>query len=163
MLLFKKDICDFLEEEINELLCNMGSRINDNYIYDIASDKENHIVFYSIDNTNDIYNCPSSLIYTVERNKNSINVYILFIATSYRFRKVGYASLFIKEFIMFIKEKYYKNKKTKVKIVLDSILEAVTFYEHYGFKWVVTDEYNDKFKIPEDTDLEHFIMIYEVN
>ena len=163
MLLFEKDFCEFTEDEVHKLLCNMGSIINEDYINDVLSEKENHIVFYSIDDTNDIYNCPSSLIYNVERNKNTINVYILFIATAYRFRKVGYASLFIKEFIMFIKEKYYKNKKTKVQIILDSIVEAVTFYEHYGFNWVITDEYNKKFKIPEDSDIEHFIMIYDVN
>lgn len=162
MLLFEKDICGFLEDEITYVLCNLGSTISDNYIYDIVSDKENHIIFYSIDATPDIYNCPSGLVYKVEKKGRLVNVYILFIATAYRFRKVGYASLFIKEFIAFIKLNY-KNKRNKVKIILDSIMDAVTFYEHIGFKWIVTDEYNENFMIPKNCGLEHFIMFYEIS
>lgn len=165
MLLFEKDICGFSEEEIIHVLCNMGSKINDNYIYDILSDKETRIIFYSIGGTPDIYNCPSSLIYKVEKTSDNINVYILFIATAYRFRKVGYASMFMKEFIAFINGKYnkkYQNKKQCVKIILDSIQDAVTFYEHIGFKWIITNEYNEEFKIAEDFAAQHFIMVHEL-
>lgn len=170
MLLFEKDISGFLEEEVIDVLCNLGSKINDNYIYEIASDKENQIVFYSIDNMIDIYNCPSGIIYKIEKTiskkdafeKIEINVYILFIATAYRFRKVGYATLFIKEFIEFIKKKYNNPRYSSVKIILDSIIDAVTFYEYIGFKWITTNEYNKQFKIEEDSNVEHFIMIYEL-
>jgi hypothetical protein len=56
----------------------------------------------------------------------------------------------------------YTTLYNKINIVLDSVMEAVTFYEHMGFKWVITDKYNEIFNIKKDSDYEHFIMIYEL-
>jgi len=160
MLIFKKNIRRFTEEQITSVLCQIGSKINDNYINNVVTNKKNRVVFYSIgDNPPNIYNCPCGLVYNVEKKKNDTNIYILFIATAYKLRKVGYASLFIKEFTSFIKEKY-KNEINNVRIVLDSVIDAVTFYEHIGFKWVTTEQYNKRLEI--DDDKEHFIMVYEV-
>jgi hypothetical protein len=160
MLIFKKNIRKFTEEQIISVLSKIGSTISDNYINSIVSNKKNRIIFYSIGVEPDIYNCPCGLIYNVEKKNNVVNIYIMFIATAYKLRKVGYASLFIKEFTSYIKEKY-KNDNNNVKIILDSIIDAVTFYEYIGFKWVTTDEYNKTLKIEDDN--EHFIMIYEVD
>ena len=162
MLVFKKDIRKFSEEDIKNVLCQIGTKINDAYINYLLSNKINRLIFYSIGDKPDIHNCPCGLIYNVEKSDNCVNIYILFIATAYKFRKVGYASLFIKEFITFIKEKYNKSGDTNIKIILDSIMEAVTFYEQIGFKWVITGDYDRKLKITKDSNVEHFIMIYDV-
>jgi hypothetical protein len=167
MLLFEKDFYYFEPEEIISILWKMGSKISNDYICDLITNEDNYIIFYSIDNIDNINivnirNCPSALIYKTEQKGDTINVYISFIATSYRFRKVGYASLFIKEFMTFIKETFHKNEIKEIKIILDSIMDAVSFYEHIGFKWVNTNDYNEHLHIPENSDSEHFIMIYEM-
>ena len=165
MLIFEKDLpkkLDYLE--LWYILCNMGKSINKFYVYELFTNAKNHLVLYSIDNTKvDIKNCPCGLIYTIVKNENEneINIYIMFIATEYRYRKVGYASIFINEFITFIKEKYGKKFKN-ISIILDSIETAVTFYEQFGFKWTTTeDKHNSIFNIDETNVNEHFIMVYK--
>jgi len=167
MLVFEKEIKLSLDE-LYKFMCDFSSKISDNYIFHLFCQPKNKIVLYSFDNSIiDIYNCPCGLIYNVGYIDGEMNIYIMFIATKYRYRQAGYASIFIEEFINFIKDKYVikhdKNDKyNKINIVLDSIMEAVTFYEHIGFKWVRTDKYNDIFAITKDCDYEHFIMVYQL-
>jgi len=167
MLIFEKDIKVPLDE-LYDFMSDFSSKINDDYIYDLFCKAKNEIVLYSFDNNlePDINNCPCGLIYNVDYKDNEMNIYIMFIATKYKFRNLGYASIFIEEFINFIKNKYVtesnNNKYNKINIVLDSIMEAVTFYEHIGFKWVRTDKYNEIFNITDNSDYEHFIMVYQL-
>jgi len=140
--------------KVMNIFCRMAKKLNESYIYDLFA-SEHEIILYSIDNDNvDIDNCPCGLIYKVEEGDET-NVFIMFIATQYRFRKVGYASIFIKEFIDFIKQKY-KN----VSIILDSVESAVTFYEHIGFQWT-PKKYDEFFEVDENNTHEHIIMSYK--
>ena len=140
---------------VMKIFCGMAKKLNENYIYDLFA-SEHEIILYSIDNTFvDIDNCPCGLIYKVEEGEET-NVYIMFIATQYRFRKVGYASIFINEFIDLMKQKY-KN----VSIVLDSVETAVTFYEHLGFKGT-PKKYDEIFGVDENNMHEHIIMSYNL-
>ena len=171
MLIFEKDFpkkLDYLK--LWGLFCQMGKTINKFYIFDLFSDKNNKIALYSIDNSKfDLKNCPCGLVYRIEKNNISntndnpvfeINIYIMFIATEYRYRKTGYASLFINEFMSHIKDKY-KGKYDKISIILDSIETAVTFYEHFGFKWTTTEtKYDAVFHIDETNKNQHFVMVY---
>jgi ribosomal protein S18 acetylase RimI-like enzyme len=169
MLIFEKDIKASLDE-LYYFMSDFSSKINDDYIYNLFCKAKNEIVLYSFDNNlePDIKNCPCGLIYNVDYKDNEMNIYIMFIATKYKFRNLGYASIFIEEFINYINDKYVTEcnnniKYNKINIVLDSIMEAVTFYEHIGFKWVRTHKYNEIFNIFEDNcDYEHFIMVYEL-
>jgi len=168
MLIFEKVIKASLDE-LYHFMSDFSSKINDDYIYDLFCKAKNEIVLYSFDNSEtDINNCPCGLIYHVDCIGDEMNINIMFIATKYKFRNLGYASIFIEEFINFIKNKYVTEtnnscKYNKINIVLDSIMEAVTFYEHIGFKWVRTDKYNEIFNIFEDnSDYEHFIMVYQL-
>lgn len=139
---------------VMNIFCSMAKKINKNYIYELfASDHE--IILYSIDTFVDIENCPCGLIYKVEEGDAGTSIYIMFIATQYRFRKVGYASIFINEFIELMKKKY-----TNVSIVLDSVETAVTFYEHIGFQWT-PKKYDKVFGVNENNVHEHIIMCYE--
>ena len=163
MLIFEKDLPTGYDPlRLYELFCKMAKTINMFYIYKLFS-ADNKIVLYSIDNPLvDVNNCPCGLIYDVEKKEGELNIYILFIATEYKYRKTGYASLFINEFIDFIKEKY-SGKYTNISIVLDSVQPAVTFYEHFGFKWTTTEKkYNEIFSIDESNENEHFIMVYKL-
>lgn len=166
MLFFEKDLpkgLDYLK--LWYTFCNMGKAISPYYVYDLFSDRHNKVVLYGIDHTlTDVENCPCGLIYRIHKNvtENELHVYIMFIATEYKCRKTGYASLLINEFIDFIKEKYC-SKYTNISIILDSIEPAVTFYEHFGFKWTVTEtKYNDMFHIDDTNNDEHFVMVYRV-
>ena len=70
--------------------------------------------------------------------------------------------MFIREFIDFIKTQYL-GKSEKISIILDSIETAVTFYEHFGFKWTTTEnKHNTIFHIDESNVNEHFIMVYQL-
>jgi predicted GNAT family N-acyltransferase len=86
----------------------------------------------------------------------------MFIATKYKYRKTGYASLFINEFIDSIKAKYL-GKFENIYVILDSIETAVTYYEHFGFKWTTNErKYDSIFHIDETNVNEHFIMVYKL-
>jgi hypothetical protein len=167
MLIFEKDIKIPLEE-LYDFMSDFSTKISDYYIFNLFCQTKNKIVLYSFDNSGtdiDIKNCPCGLIYHVDYTGDEINIYIMFIATKYKFRNLGYASIFIEEFINFIKNEFINNESNnynKVNIVLDSLTEAVTFYEHIGFKLIKTDKYNEKFHITKDIKYEHFIMVYEL-
>ena len=57
------------------------------------------------------------------------------ICTKPKFKKFGYASKLLDDFIQTIKNKHCADSAFKIKIVLSSVESAVTFYESYGFKW----------------------------
>ena len=140
---------------VMSVFCGMAKKINEKYIYELfATDHE--VILYSIDNTfTGIENCPCGLIYKLEEGDAGTNVYIMFIATQYRFRKVGYASIFINELIDLLKKKH-----RNLTIILDSVESAVTFYEHLGFQWT-PKKYDEIFDIDETNMHEHIIMSYE--
>ena len=167
MLLFEKDLPKNTDPlKLFEIFCQMAKAINFYYIYKLFELSDSKIVLYSIDNSSsvDIENCPCGLIYQIDKKDKEINIYITFIATKYKYRSCGYASLFMNEFIEFIKRKYL-GKFEKIEIILDSIMSAVTFYEHFGFKWTTTEtKHNSIFNIDEKNKTfgEHFIMVYDV-
>lgn len=164
MLIFESDISKNGIDSLKlfDTFCSMAKTINKYYIYELFA-SDNRIVLFTIDNSLiDIENCPCGLIYTVDKTKEETNIYIMFIATKYKYRKTGYASIFLNEFINYIKNKY-SNKSGKVFIILDSVESAVTFYEHVGFTWTTTErKYDIVFRINETNVNEHFIMVYNV-
>jgi ribosomal protein S18 acetylase RimI-like enzyme len=162
MLLFEKDFYKSIDyNTLYEMFCNMASTLNSDYIYDILVDTDSHVILYSIDNTFvDIKNCPCAIIYQTKKENNELNVYIMLIATSYKFRKYGYASLLIKEFIEYIKTKYLE-KYTHIRILLDSIEESVSFYEHIGFEWTSDPKHQSEFKYTQ-SEYYSIIMTYNI-
>lgn len=166
MLIFEKNLpknIDYLK--LFNIFCRMTTSINSTYILKLFDLTESKIVLYSIESSFsiiDIENCPCGLIYQTDSNDNELSIYITFIATKYKYRGCGYATLCINEFIDFIKQKYLGKYKTIV-IVLDSLITAVTFYENIGFKWTTTEKkYNTIFNIDDKNINEHFIMVYDV-
>jgi ribosomal protein S18 acetylase RimI-like enzyme len=112
--------------------------ISFDYIDALLKDEKNKYVFRCIDNsTFDIRNCPSAMVYRkyVNKEKKEITYYILMICTKQRFKKLGYASALLDDFIKRVKKVSSKNSSDyKVKIALSSLDNVVSYYEHYGFK-----------------------------
>lgn len=140
-------------------------KINLDYIYHLLEDDKNEVVFRSIDNYEfNIRNCPSAMIYRKYRKKDTTIYYILMICTKYSFKRLGYASSMLDDFIGRIKRIHNSttsvNRTTDInhnhttKIVLSSLDTAVSYYEKYGFS-ITTDTLGDHpvlshFEIPED-------------
>lgn len=157
-------------EAMLEMFSKYCSTVSTGYIHDIFRNPNSHFVLYNI-NGSDIYpldnyedNYPCGLIYQLEENADTetLIVYIMLAGTCYRFRKYGYASLLMKEFIEHIKSKYavkYKN----ITFVLDALDNVVGFYESLGFKWIIKDIEKYSAIIANKNEAnEHIIMEYSV-
>lgn len=109
-------------------------KINVDYINAILDDEKNQIVFRCIDNSQfDIRNCPSAMVYRkkVDIQKKECIYYILMICTKSNFKRFGYASALLDDFIK--KIKITKKDGFTTKIILNSVENAVSYYEKYGF------------------------------
>ena len=112
--------------------------IDIDYIQNLLNHNMNKIAYYCIDNSFDIRNCPSCMIYSKQYNENSNEIiyYIFLISTQYKFRKLGYATMLLNGFIEMTKKENINKKDTNVKIVLSSLDEVVSYYQNYGFEVV---------------------------
>jgi hypothetical protein len=128
------NISDF-RDDIHMLFVYFAfEKINLDYIESILSDTKNKTVLRCIDNNNfDVRNCPSAMVYRKIENtkKKECIYYILMICTKHNFKKFGYASSMLDDFIKYIA----CNKKDgfTTKIILNSLESAVSYYEKYGF------------------------------
>lgn len=127
-------------------------KINLDYIHNLLEDKANQIAFRCIDNSAfNIRNCPSAMVYRRYKKGTTYIYYILMICTKQSFKKLGYASAMLDDFIGRIRE---QNKEgVGHKIVLSSVDTAVSYYEKYGFK-ITGDILDDhpilcRYEIPE--------------
>lgn len=163
MIIFEKDFPQSLcMNTLMDDFCAMGGNVSSFYIEELFSmETPNQIALFNLESSNETITWTSGLIYKKEIKNDEINIYIMFIATKYKFRGLGYASLFLKEFIQHVSNEV--ETKT-VNIILDGIFESVTFYEHYGFKWDdKTKKYDDIFNIDDETRNYHHIMILTLN
>ena len=159
------DKLDNFEKEILGMFVKYSYRsISPKYVFNLLKDKSNKVVFHCMDNTFDIYNCPTSMIYNRYNDKenNEIHYYILMICTKHTFKNKGYASALLNGFIEKIKQEKNKiNGNKTIKIILSSTVESVTFYEYYGFIWTRNNltEYPILMKYEKyENDKEYFIM-----
>lgn len=153
-------------QKIFELFYDYSHRvICPNYIFTLLADLKNKIVFRCIDTEFNIENCPSILIYHKHYNKssNELAYYILMICTKPKFKKYGYASKMLDDFIQHIKRTHEQSehKFKDIKVILSSVETAVTFYETYGFKWTraeLTDHKTLMIYEKYDAEKEYFIL-----
>ena len=108
--------------------------VNPLYIRSLLENKKNKIIFRCIDTYFNIDNCPSLMIYNKHVKRQEVVYYIFMICTKPKFKKLGYASNLLTDFIQKLKNKKEEDNK-EYKIILSSIESAVTFYESYGFRW----------------------------
>jgi len=135
------EIMDKLEKfkNDNEMIFtyfNYGS-IGIDYIQNLLNYEINKTAFYCTEETFVIRSCPSCMIYSKQNKKNSdiIMYYLMVISTDKEFRGQGYATKLLNGFVERVKEET-KTSKKKVKIVLSSIDEVVSYYQKYGFEVV---------------------------
>jgi ribosomal protein S18 acetylase RimI-like enzyme len=133
-----ENIIDLFYQNIYRLFCKYSEYvISSDYILFLLKDHKNKIAFRCIDTYFNIENCPSILIYHMFCNEktNEIVYYVLMICTKNKFKKYGYASMLLDDFIQHIKDKHGDDTTKNIKIILSSVESAVTFYETYGFRW----------------------------
>jgi len=113
------------------------STIGIDYIQNLLKYDSNQVAFYCMDTEFDIRSCPSCMIYSKQNKKNSDEIiyYIMIICTQQRFKKLGYATMLLDGFIERVREET-KGSEKKVKIVLSSLDNVVSYYQKYGFEVV---------------------------
>ena len=162
-------IMDKLEEfkNDNEMIFtyfNYGA-IGIDYIENLLKYESNRIAFYCTEDTFVIRSCPSCMIYSKQNKKNSdtIMYYIMVISTDKEFRGQGYATKLLNGFVEKVKEET-KTSPKKVKIVLSSIDEVVSYYQKYGFEVVdCSFENYPYFKYFEKFDEEKIYTVMELD
>jgi GNAT superfamily N-acetyltransferase len=107
------------------------------YIQNLLKFESNKIAFYCMEDKFVIRSCPSCMIYSKQNKKNSNTIlyYIMVISTDKEFRGQGYATKLLNGFVERVKEETKMSTK-KVKIVLSSVDEVVSYYQKYGFEAV---------------------------
>ena len=163
------EIMDRLEEFKNDVQMiftyfNYGS-IGIDYIENLLKYESNKMAFYCTEDTFVIRSCPSCMIYSKQNKKNSdtIMYYIMVISTDKEFRGQGYATKLLNGFVEKVKEET-KTSPKKVKIVLSSIDEVVSYYQKYGFEAVdCSFENYPYFKYFEKYDEEKIYTIMELD
>jgi len=163
------EIIDRLEEFKNDnqmifTYFNYGS-IGIDYIENLLKYETNKVAFYCTEDTFVIRSCPSCMIYSKQNKKNSdtIMYYIMVISTDKEFRGQGYATKLLNGFVEKVKEET-KTSPKKVKIVLSSLDEVVSYYQKYGFEAVdCSFENYPYFKCFEKYDEEKIYTVMELD
>ena len=163
------EIMDKLEELKNDVQMiftyfNYGS-IGIDYIENLLKYESNKTAFYCTEENFVIRSCPSCMIYSRQNKKNSdtIMYYIMVISTDKEFRGQGYATKLLNGFVEKVKEET-KTSPKKVKIVLSSIDEVVSYYQKYGFEAVdCSFENYPYFKYFEKFDEEKIYTVMELD
>ena len=163
------EIMDKLEELKNDVQMiftyfNYGS-IGIDYIENLLKYESNRIAFYCTEDTFVIRSCPSCMIYSKQNKKNSdtIMYYIMVISTDKEFRGQGYATKLLNGFVEKVKDET-KTSPKKVKIVLSSLDEVVSYYQKYGFEVVdCSFENYPYFKYFEKFDEEKIYTVMELD
>jgi ribosomal protein S18 acetylase RimI-like enzyme len=115
---------------------NYGSIAID-YIENLLKYESNKTAFYCLEDKFVIRSCPSCMIYSKQNKKNSDTIiyYLMVISTDKEFRGQGYGTALLNGFVEMVKKETVNSKK-KVKIVLSSLDEVVSYYQKYGFEAV---------------------------
>ena len=163
------EIMDRLEEFKNDVdmiftYFNYGT-IGIDYLQNLLNHETNQTAFYCTEDTFVIRSCPSCMIYSKQNKKNcdTIMYYLMVISTQQELRGKGYATQLLNGFVERVKEETINSKK-KVKIVLSSLDEVVSYYQKYGFEAVDCSFDNYPYlKCFEKYDEEKIYTVMELN
>ena len=135
------------------------------YIQNLLKYESNKTAFYCMEDKFVIRSCASCMIYSKQNKKNSDTIiyYLMVISTDKEFRNKGYATKLLNGFVEKVKEETKMSKK-KVKIVLSSLDEVVSYYQKYGFEAVDCSFDNYPYlKCFEKYDEEKIYTVMELN
>lgn len=127
-------------EKIKTIFPNYFTKITQEYIDNILSNKNIQIIFSCLDTKFSISNITSILIYHKTKSSKLTKYYVLILGTHKKFRKYGYGKLILDEFVEFVKNSK-TNQDNKIKILLKSLDSSLNFYLNYGFI-ICTDNLN---------------------
>jgi ribosomal protein S18 acetylase RimI-like enzyme len=162
-------IIDKLDEfkNDNEMILtyfNYGT-VSIDYIENLLKVDTNKLAYYCTDDTFTISSCISCMVYSRQNKKNSDTIlyYIMVISTQKEFRCNGYATKLLNGFVERVKLET-KNTNKKVKIILSSLDEVISYYQKYGFE-VVDCSFDNYpyFKYFEKYDQNKIYNIMELN
>jgi hypothetical protein len=132
------DRLDEFKNDVNMIFTyfNYGT-IGIDYLQNLLNHESNKTAFYCNEDTFVIRSCPSCMIYSKQNKKNcdTIMYYLMVITTQQELRGKGYATQLLNGFVERVKEET-KSSPKKVKIVLSSLDEVVSYYQKYGFEAV---------------------------
>jgi len=163
------EIIDKLDEfkNDNEMILtyfNYGT-VSIDYIENLLKVDTNKLAYYCTDDTFTISSCISCMVYSRQNKKNSDTIlyYIMVISTQKEFRCNGYATKLLNGFVERVKLET-KNTNKKVKIILSSLDEVISYYQKYGFE-VVDCSFDNYpyFKYFEKYDQNKIYNIMELN
>jgi ribosomal protein S18 acetylase RimI-like enzyme len=135
------------------------------YIQNLLNYESNKTAFYCTEDNFVIRSCTSCMIYSKQNKKNSDTIiyYLMVISTDKEFRGQGYATALLNGFVERVKKETLNSKK-KVKIVLSSLDEVVSYYQKYGFEAVDCSFENYPYlKCFEKYDEEKMYTVMELN
>jgi len=144
----KRELKKILENDYLE-------NINNKYIKNILS--KNKILFYNIDSIFDIKNVTTILVYKQKEHDNIIIYYILLLGTHKDIRNVGYGNNMLNEFIEMVSK---KKRKMNKKIIIESVIDSIKFYEKFGF--IEIDNKNE-YNINEEFNSSSNTIVLEYN
>lgn len=125
-----KDKIKLAKKNLHKFVIKFCDNINNDYIYKITCEKNNHIYIYNIsskiDWKNEVFGIIIYRIILIQ--KKFIRIYIPLLAIHTKMRGLGYGRIILDEFI----SKY--NKYEKIEIVLLSLKTSFKFYKKLGFK-----------------------------
>jgi len=121
---------DALRIIIAEMLMNKFSTgISDRFIAVLLSSKDVYVLLYQNDHVYDIDKTIGVILYTTANTNNEYKIYLLLLAINRTYRNYGYGTVFMKEFIEYIKNINNKNKR----IILHSLDKSINYYKSLGF------------------------------
>lgn len=117
-------------EQIIPILKEYADTINETFLEKLIYQDDIDIMFYSSNTEFALKNCQGIIIWTKTLNSSKEEkIYLLLLCIQKYYRKYGYGTVFLQEFIEFIKIQNTKSKR----IILHSIETSVNFYKSVGF------------------------------
>lgn len=127
----KNIICKLLKSDYLD-------NINENFIDNIFSNNKIKIIFYSNDNKFSMKNNIGIAVYHIIKNINEIKFYLLLFGINKKYRKLGYGTEFMNQFIDYCKLINFQRCK---RIILHSLISSQKFYNSLGFTEIIDDKH----------------------
>lgn len=129
-------------EKIIPILKEYADTINENFLEELIYQDDIEIIFYSSNTDFVLKNCQGIIIWTKTINPitKEEKIYLLLACIQKQYRKYGYGTVFLQEFINFVKVLNNKSKR----IILHSLETSVKFYKSLGFTEVPDKPINYK-------------------
>ena len=117
------------------LILEYSNSLNEKFIELLLDNEKNKILIYNLDHQLKHENTIGFIIFTSSFLNHENRFYLLTMAIHHEFQNMGYGSLLLQDFIIFLKDKYIKQsiQSKPNKIILHSTNNNISFYEKNNF------------------------------